>query len=310
MNVQHLVSVSGGKDSTSVYLLALESGRDFKAVFADTGNEHPATYEYIADLPHRTGGPPIQTVRADFTRQLAGHREFIFKKWRALGVDETIVAEAAALNEPTGNQYLDLCILKGRFPSRNAQFCTSELKEFPIFRQALAPMLRAGPVLQWLGIRAEESTRRAKQPKFNRHESGSMIWRPIFRWTLDDVWAMHRKHGLAPNPLYAQGMTRVGCFPCINCHKGELRAIAENFPEHIDRIAAWENVVARASKHQSANFFAPMKDPTDRDRPGTGSRIHKVVEWTQTARGGRQFALFFDEQPGGGCSSDLALCET
>lgn len=41
--VQHLVNVSGGKDSTATYLLGLESGRDFRAVFADTGNEHELT---------------------------------------------------------------------------------------------------------------------------------------------------------------------------------------------------------------------------------------------------------------------------
>ena len=34
-SVQHLVNVSGGKDSTAVYLRALELGRPFRAVFAD-----------------------------------------------------------------------------------------------------------------------------------------------------------------------------------------------------------------------------------------------------------------------------------
>ncbi|WP_320200703.1 hypothetical protein RMR16_025150 (plasmid) [Agrobacterium sp. rho-13.3] len=38
--IQHLVNVSGGKDSTATYLLALESGRAFRAVFADTGSPH------------------------------------------------------------------------------------------------------------------------------------------------------------------------------------------------------------------------------------------------------------------------------
>jgi len=36
--VQHLVNVSGGKDSTAVYLRAIEVGRPFRAVFADAGN--------------------------------------------------------------------------------------------------------------------------------------------------------------------------------------------------------------------------------------------------------------------------------
>lgn len=378
--IQHLVNVSGGKDSTACYLLAIESGRPFRAVFADTGNEHEATYEYIARLHERTGGPKVETVRAEFSRQLAQHRAYIIEKWPAEllagrpgrwlysgrsvyvedeGDDEgcggmvplgpvsdmppagdpfaaeraeirdangawtwkpgvrpltpeaagAIVAEAAALHEPTGNPYLDLCISKGRFPSRMAQFCTGELKEIPITEQVVLPMLKSGPLLQWLGIRADESRNRAKQPRFNRHESGSYLWRPIFRWTVEDVWAQHRKHGLAPNPLYAQGMGRVGCMPCINCRKGELRAIADHFPEHIDRIERWERVVAAANKRRSATFFPAVTDPTDVDRPGTYAGIRTMVEWSRTERGGRQFGLFFQAQTGGGCSSDLALCE-
>lgn len=310
IKAQHLVSVSGGKDSTAVYLLAIESGRPFRAVFADTGNEHEAVYEYIADLPRLTGGPVIETVRADFTRQLAQHREYLLREWPKQGIPEEIVREAAALHEPTGNPYLDLCISKGRFPSRKAQFCTGELKEIPITTQVVGPMLKAGPVLQWIGVRAAESRNRAKQPRYNRHESGSYLWRPIFRWSVADVWAQHRKHGIRPNPLYAMGMNRVGCMPCINCRKAELRTIAELFPEHIDRIDRWERVVSAANKRRAATFFPAVTDPTDVDRPGTYAGIRTLVEWSRTTRGGRQFGMFFDEQAGGGCASDLGLCET
>ena len=308
--VQHIVNVSGGKDSTAVYLLAIERlGGDFKAVFADTGNEHPAVYDYIAELPRLAGGPPIQTVKADFTRQLAQHRKFILEKWPGQGIDPAKVARAAELHEPTGNPYLDLCISKGRFPSRMAQFCTEELKTLPITQQIIFPALRTGPVLQWLGIRAEESANRAKQPRYNRHDSGSMLWRPIFRWTLADVWAAHKRHGIKRNPLYDQGMSRVGCMPCVNCSKGELREIAERFPDHIDRIREWEAIVGEASKRNASNFFAPLVDPMDSERPGTYAGIDTIVEWSKTSRGGRQYGLFWDRQQGSGCNSDMAVCE-
>lgn len=369
MAAQHLVNVSGGKDSTAVYLLAIESGRPFRAVFADTGNEHEATYEYVARLHERTGGPKVETVRADFSRQLATHRAYVLANWPAQltageagrwefisdrGENEDEHAErppepplgdpfevarppvsvkggiwrwkpgkppmsredaeaiselAAALHEPTGNPYLDLCISKGRFPSRMAQFCTSELKEIPITEQVVLPMLKAGPLLQWLGIRADESRHRAKQPRFNRHESGSYLWRPILRWSVQDVWNQHRRHGLKPNPLYEKGMGRVGCMPCINCRKSELRTIAEKFPEHIDRIETWERIVASANKRGAATFFPAVTDPTDVDRPGTYSGVRTLVEWSKTTRGGRQYGMFFDAQPGSGCTSDLGLCE-
>jgi 3'-phosphoadenosine 5'-phosphosulfate sulfotransferase (PAPS reductase)/FAD synthetase len=308
--IQHVVNVSGGKDSTAVYLLAMESGRPFLPVFADTGNEHPLVYEYLADLPRLTGGPEVRTVRADFSRSLAIHKAFVMREWPKQGIDQAIVDEAAALHEPTGNPYLDLCISKGRFPSRMAQFCTGELKEIPITTQIILPMLKQGQVLQWLGIRADESRNRAKQRRYSRHDSGSTLWRPILRWSIEDVWAVHRKHGLRPNPLYALGMGRVGCMPCVNCRKSELRSIADQFPEHIDRIERWEHIVARANKTRSATFFPAVTDPTDIDRPGTYTAIRTMVEWSRTARGGRQFDLFFQEQSGGGCSSDMALCES
>lgn len=307
--IQHLVNVSGGKDSTATYLLALESGRAFRAVFADTGNEHEWTYVFIQQLAARTGGPEIEIVRADFTAQLARHRAFVLREWPRMGVADHIVREAAALHEPTGIPFLDLCISKGRFPSRMAQFCTFELKAQPITVQVVFPMLRNGPVLQWLGIRAQESAHRAQQPRWNRHETGCMVWRPIFRWSVDDVWALHRRHGLEPNPLYAHGMGRVGCMPCVNCRKGELRSIAERFPAHIDRIERWEAIVAAANKRRAATFFPAVKDPMDVERPGTYAGIRTVVQWSRTSRGGRQYDMFFDDQGGGGCQSDLALCE-
>ncbi|MBB5675540.1 phosphoadenosine phosphosulfate reductase family protein [Xanthomonas arboricola] len=307
--VQHLVSVSGGKDSTATYLKAIESERQFQAVFADTGNEHEITLEYVATLAQPAGGPKIETVRADLTADLARHRDYILRVWPLQGIPQEIVDRSAALHTPSGNPFVDLCILKGRFPSRGAQFCTEELKVLPIVEQRVLPMLKSGPVLQWVGIRAEESENRARQPIYNRHESGSYLWRPIFDWKLKDVWAYHSRHGILPNPLYAMGFGRVGCFPCINCRKDELRLIADLAPEHIERIAEWEAIVAMVSKRQSATFFAPMKDPTDADTPGEYSRIHKVVEWSRTGRGGRQFDLFFQQQPGGGCTSDLGLCE-
>lgn len=281
MKTQHLVSVSGGKDSTATYLLAIESGRPFRAVFADTGNEHEATYDYVRELPAKTGGPEIEWVRADFTDRLAKHRAYILERWPQEGIADHVVRAAADLNTPTGNPYLDLCVLKGRFPSRMAQFCTEELKTLPITMQVVFPMLDAGPVLQWIGIRADESPVRAKQPRYNKHDSGSYLWRPIFRWSVHDVWRQHTKHGIAPNPLYAAGMGRVGCMPCINCNAGEFARIGRLYPEHLARIRDWEEIVSRASKRQRSTFFKISDASTGQIDFGSGS----------------------------GCTSDLALCE-
>lgn len=53
MSIIRIVSVSGGKDSTALYCWAIEQwGKDgFRAVFADTGNEHPVTYNFMQSEP-------------------------------------------------------------------------------------------------------------------------------------------------------------------------------------------------------------------------------------------------------------------
>ena len=59
MSIIRIVSVSGGKDSTALYCWAIEQwGKDgFRAVFADTGNEHPVTYNYVRNMHEMAGGP-------------------------------------------------------------------------------------------------------------------------------------------------------------------------------------------------------------------------------------------------------------
>ena len=46
-----VASLSGGKDSTAMALWLLEQGIEFRAVFMDTGWEHPDTYVYLRGLP-------------------------------------------------------------------------------------------------------------------------------------------------------------------------------------------------------------------------------------------------------------------
>ncbi|ETT30700.1 hypothetical protein C161_27388 [Paenibacillus sp. FSL R5-192] len=56
----NIISLSGGKDSTALWLEALEQGVEVVPVFADTGNEHHQTYEYVEYLEKQLG--PIRRI--------------------------------------------------------------------------------------------------------------------------------------------------------------------------------------------------------------------------------------------------------
>lgn len=131
-----VVSVSGGKDSTALLALERYAPSRCRFVFADTGNEHEETLEYVLQyLPSVLG--PIDTVRADFTHDIARKREFVQKAWPSHGIPEEIVRHALEVLHPTDNPFLDRCLWKGRFPSRMAQFCTQSLKRIPLDRYLL-----------------------------------------------------------------------------------------------------------------------------------------------------------------------------
>jgi len=279
-----VVSVSGGKDSTAVCLLLLEAEIDFRCVHMDTGWEHEATERYVREtLPGIVG--PIQILQGTH-----GGMEGLVKH-------------------------------KGMFPSRVRRFCTQELKVRP-FQRFLAS-LDDEPVNP-IGIRTAESAARAKMEEWDFNAGFDCeVWRPIIRWSFDDVIAIHQRHGVAPNPLYLKGATRVGCWPCIFSRKSEIRQVADLDPGQIDRLERLEAEVGvkaterRVAKGLPLADYSPptfFQDPIRRTNPTTGEvargcvPIREVVEWSRTAHGGKQAELFappYDD----GCMR-WGMCET
>jgi 3'-phosphoadenosine 5'-phosphosulfate sulfotransferase (PAPS reductase)/FAD synthetase len=317
----NMISMSGGKDSTALALLALEQGAEnCRFVFADTGHEHAATYEYL-DYLRSELSIEIEVVKADFTERMKTRRDNLQAKWSADDVSQEKIDRAYAALQPSGNPFLDLCLLKGRFPSTRARFCSQELKHLPILELTNGWMAEGHHITSWQGVRAEESPVRAKLPereimeRFN-HESGGQldIYRPILNWSWQDVFDMHDKHGIKPNPLYTQGMGRVGCMPCIHSRKDELKQIGQRFPKEIARVAEWELLVKQSSKRDASSFFAADRTPKGRDLNAVSDGvvpmplITEVIEWAKTGKGGRMRDLF-DEQEPELCSSVYGLCE-
>lgn len=272
-----VASVSGGKDSAAMSLHLRELGIEHDRVFMDTGWEHPLTYEYLRGELTRVIGP-IEEIR--------GPRDMV----------ETIRH-------------------KGMFPSKRRRFCTQELKIFPMIKHLRGLMDAGGDVLNAVGIRRGESEARSKMDEWEWSEGFDCeTWRPLVDWTEEDVIAIHKRHGLAPNPLYLMGAQRVGCWPCIYARKAEIKLVADMDPERIDRMRALEaEVAASARRRAEAKGEVLKNDPSWFQAPmgDTGEcwPIDKVVMWSKTARGGRQFELFAANPADAGCMR-WGLCDT
>lgn len=307
----NIVSVSGGKDSTALLLLAIEQNTEnLQAVFADTGHEHAQTYEYVQYLNDKVF--PIRTIRADFTDRFKSKRRWVETKWREQGISEEKVQRALAALHPTGIPFLDLCVVSGRFPSTKAAFCSEELKRNPIIEQVQMPLLEKGDeIWSWQGVRADESLSRRNLAELEEVGGGLWNYRPIIKWTAEDAFAMHRKHGIKHNPLYEQGMGRVGCMPCINSRKDELLEISRRFPEEIKRVAEWEKLVQEASKKGAATLFAGANQGKNLspEQCVEIANIYAMVEWSKTSRGGAQYDFLRMANDGPSCSSIYGLCE-
>ncbi len=210
---------------------------------------------------------------------------------------------------PTGNPFLDLCMLKGRFPSRKAQFCTERLKRDMAVEFQLELMDAGHQVVSWQGVRRDESEARRHAKKIERIGPGLWAFRPIVDWTAMDVFHYLDTQGVQPNLLYYQGMNRVGCMPCINASKDEIREISVRFPGHLVRISEWEYKVSRCSKRGFSTFFHKIDDLTGSPASiFSHCKIDQVIKWSRTSRGGRQFNMFADFAEPTACASSYGLC--
>ena len=238
-------------------------------------------------------------------------------------VPDHLIDRALELLHPTGIPFLDMAMLHGRFPGTKTRFCTDGTKLIPMMHRK-RPLLDAGiSVIDWIGERADESPARAKKPPIQsvRHPSGArkVLYRPIFRWSAADAFAISERHGLRHNPLYTMGMSRVGCSTCIMVRKRELRAWAMRFPAEVDRVREWERLVSLVSR-RTAISGAPASllpaptvpgDPADHGR----ATIDRAIAWSRTSRGGRNYDLFLAQEQrdadehGLLCDSEYGLCE-
>lgn len=91
-------------------------------------------------------------------------------------------------------------------PFRHIRWCCSELKKAP---SRYIPLKN-----RVMGIRAEESSRRAGRPRVDKYKSGQTLYKPVFNWPEWAVWEFIEARKIPYPSLYDEGFDRIGCVVC------------------------------------------------------------------------------------------------
>lgn len=284
----------------------VRNGREYRKVPKTDKNGKPV---YLRDKAGAVRLFPVLDDEGQPTGELTPRQAWGWDGGRKVRWSNKAKRRALSVMHPSGNPFLDLCMWKGRFPSRKAQFCTEELKRNMAVGFQMELMDAGHRVVSWQGVRRDESENRRHAKKVERVCRGLWIMRPIVDMTASQAFAIASARAVNPNPLYLQGMTRVGCMPCINVNKAELRTIALRFPEHPLRISEWEWKVGMCSKRGFSTFITDAHSSIDRRRVFADLNIWARIEWSKTTRGGRQFDLLQVLDEPAACSSAYGLCE-
>ncbi|WXG43622.1 MAG: phosphoadenosine phosphosulfate reductase family protein [Promethearchaeati archaeon SRVP18_Atabeyarchaeia-1] len=199
------ISFSGGKDSLSMLLLSGDIVNG-PVVFIDTGLELPETIEHTHEIVPKLGFELVEEKAGD-----------IF--WESLDVFGP--------------------------PSRDYRWCCKTSKLSPIVKLTKERFPRG--CLMFVGQRRYESLTRARRPDIwiNPWIPVNVEASPINDWTALHVWLYLMRKKVTPNPLYFEGMDRIGCWLCPACEMAEFK-IVEN--KHPDLWGRWNSFLRNWSK--------------------------------------------------------------
>ena len=135
------------------------------------------------------------------------------------------------------------------WPSPSTRQCTSDLKRAPIERAIRHYAKQHGftLIVSCMGMRAQESPKRAKQNVFKLSVSNSVAgrtwynWLPIHKKTTRQVFKIIQASGQKPFWTYAEGMSRKSCCFCIMASKADLTIAARLKPELLARYSEIEH---------------------------------------------------------------------
>jgi 3'-phosphoadenosine 5'-phosphosulfate sulfotransferase (PAPS reductase)/FAD synthetase len=263
---------SGGKDSQAMltYVIAVARAQDY-----------PRTRIVVT---HADLGRVEWQGTTDLAREQAAHYGLAF-----------VVVKRSQ------GDLLDHARKLGKFPSATQRFCTSDHKRAQLAKPITAAhktWTDAGNrgtyrVLECLGMRAQESSGRAKLEAVSRSERLSTksrevtTWLPIHAWTVEQVWETIRASGVRHHRAYDLGMPRLSCAFCIFAPRSALLLAAQHNEALLDAYVEVEQEIgrARAAAGKPAHFFKKGTSlegvrAEARAMTAEGRKVEPITDWT------------------------------
>ncbi len=214
-DARHIVSLSGGKDSTAMALYMREQYPEIPAeyIFCDTGAELPETYDYLSRLEALLGKKIIRLSALDLLKVRSKPGRSAFDMW---------------LHEVYG----------GFLPNPRARWCTRVLKIKPFEHY-----IGNDRAYSYIGIRWDENREgyKSRKPPVLSEQPNIV---PVYPFKddemgFDDIQGILEDSGLG-FPDYYRWRSRSGCFFCFYQQIGEWQGLRENHPELFEKSKSYE----------------------------------------------------------------------
>lgn len=202
--MKHIVSFSGGKDSTAMLLMMIEKGMTVDEIICcDTGVEYPTMYDHWKKVEEYIDRPiTILKEPHGFLYWLLNHE--YYSRYRETG---------------------EITFKKGRsWPRPRARWCTKTLKTSLTDSYLRKKYGGKDNYVQYIGIAYDEPKRHKNIPQNVIH--------PLYEWQITEKDALQYCYdrGFRWGGLY-EIFSRVSCWLCPLQRISELRKLRKHFPD-------------------------------------------------------------------------------
>jgi len=244
MQKYHIVSFSGGKDSTAMLLRMIELKMPIdEIVFADTTAEFPALYEHIAKVE--------KYIDRKITRLIPEH------DYEYMLLEREFSSRDGRLKHGYS------------FGSMTERWCTTYFKTRAINKH-IRELKKSYEVIEYVGIAADE-------PKRIRDKNYPLV---EWEWTEADCLQYCYDKGFDWGGLY-ELFGRVSCWCCPLKNLDELRKLRKHFPDLWEKLLDWQSKTWRKFKADYSVQELEIRFQLEEERLAHGLSIGRTKDFRQ-----------------------------